>query len=78
MEQTIIVLEPSTNTHTIKGVLEVTSKLEQLGGLTIEANGNCIVLHGEHGVIVTEEQHIIKLVQQELNPLTNQMQKSFD
>jgi hypothetical protein len=73
-----IVLEPSTNTHTMKGDVEVVSKLGQMNGLVIKTNGLGVVLHGEHGVIVTEEEHVIKLNQQEANPLTGQMQNAFD
>lgn len=75
---TTVVLEPSTNTHTINGEVKKVATLDNLNGLVIEANGTSIVLHGEHGVIATEEKHIIKLTQQELNPLTRQLQNSFD
>ena len=77
MEKTVV-LEPSTNTHTIKGNVVVTEKLNDMNGLVIEADGIGVVLHGEHGVIVTEEPYIIKLTQQEVNPLTGQMQNAFD
>lgn len=73
-----IVLEPSTNTHTMEGKVDITQKLDQMNGLVIETNGIGIVRHGEHGLIVTEEEHVIKLNQQECNPLTGQMQNSFD
>jgi len=52
--------------------------LANLGGMAIENNGPAIVLHGEHGVIGTEAQNIIKLVQQEFNPITKMLQNSFD
>lgn len=77
-KQTTVVLEPSTNTHTIEGEVQVIQKLEEMGGLVLETNGDCIVLHGEHGVIATEGQHIIKLTQQEVNPLTGQMNNAYD
>lgn len=73
-----IILEPSTNTHTIEGDVTVSKKLDDLNGLVLNCDGKGIVLHGEHGVIVTEEKHVIKLTQQEVNPLTGQIQNSFD
>lgn len=77
--ETTVVLEPSTNTHIIKGDVKVTEKLDaMINGLVLETNGNCLVMHGEHGLIVTEGENVIKLTQQELNPLTKQMQNSFD
>ena len=73
-----VVLEPSTNTHVIKGGVTVTSKTEELNGIVLECEGKGIVLHGEHGVVVTEEKHVIKLTQQEVNPLTGKLTASFD
>lgn len=78
MEKQTVVLEPSTNTHKIEGQVTVTDSLKELNGLVLEANGECLVLHGEHGVIVTEEENIIKLTQQELNPLTGLLTNAFD
>jgi hypothetical protein len=78
MQKTTLVLEPSTNTHTINGKVTVVTKLDEMNGLVLETQDNCIVLHGEHGVIATEGEHIIKLIQQEVNPLTGQMVNSFD
>ena len=78
MEKTTIVLEPSTNTHTMKGNVEVIGQLEQLGGVVLQSSGVGVVLHGEHGVICTEELNVIKLVQQEYNPITKILQNSFD
>jgi hypothetical protein len=73
-----IVLEPSTNTHSIEGDVKLIQKLDELNGMVLEANENCLVLHGEHGLIVTEEKNIIKLTQQELNPLSGQLTNAFD
>jgi hypothetical protein len=76
--QKIIVLEPSTNTHKMVGNVEIIEKLNDLGGLVIQTNDSSLVLHGEHGVICTEEKHIVKLVQQEVNPITKKLQNAFD
>jgi hypothetical protein len=73
-----VVLEPSTNTHSIQGDVEVTQKLDEMNGLVLETKGNCLVLHGEHGVIATEAAHVIKLTQQEVNPLSGQITNAFD
>ena len=72
-----IVLEPSTNTH----VLEVNSvevKNLENGMMQLKIKGNGIITHGEHGTIKTESEHIIKYIQQEVNPLTRQRQNAFD
>jgi hypothetical protein len=73
-----IVLEPSTNTHKLNGLVEVIKTDLPLGGMVLEVNGNGIVTHGEHGVIVTESKNVIKLVQQEFNPVLNILQNSYD
>lgn len=77
--QTVLVLEPSTNTHTLKCEEGVKSEqLDQLGGVKMNLGGTAVVLHGEHGVVATEGEHVIKLVQQEFNPVTKALQNSFD
>ena len=78
MSKNTLVLEPSTNTHTINGEVTLKRKLDNLNGLVIECEGQGVVLHGEHGVVVTESAHVIKLTQQEVNPLTGQMVNAFD
>jgi hypothetical protein len=70
MKQQTVILEPSTNTHSINGIIEVVDKTEQLNGIVLRCKGKAIILHGEHGVIFTESENVIKLTQQELNPLT--------
>ena len=78
MSKNTLVLEPSTNTHTINGEVTLKRKLDNLNGLVLECEGQGVVLHGEHGVVVTESAHVIKLTQQEVNPLTGQMVNAFD
>ena len=72
-----VVLEESTNTHKITAN-NVTVK--DLGNSILKLNieGEGIVTHGEHGVVKTETKHVIKYVQQELNPVTKNMQNAFD
>ncbi len=78
MDKQTIVLEPSTNTHTMTGDVQVVAELEQLGGVVLKASGTGVVLHGEHGVICTEKANVIKIVQQEYNPVTKILQNAFD
>ena len=75
--KTKIVLEPSTNTHTLEAN-EVISKELENGIVKLTVKGDGIVTHGEHGTIRTESAHIMKYVQQELNPVTKKLQNAFD
>ena len=72
-----VVLEPSTNTHTISAENIVVTDLGN-SELFLEITGNGIVSHGEHAPAVTESQYVVKYVQQELNPITNELQNAFD
>lgn len=71
-----IVLEPSTNTHTMTNVVDVV-KLEG-GILKIKAEKGSMVLHGEHGTLAVESTNVIKYVQQEVNPITKKLQNAWD
>jgi serine/threonine-protein kinase RIO1 len=71
-----IVLEPSTNTHTMTNVLNVEKIDENI--LKIKTGKNSQVLHGEHGTIAIESTNVIKYVQQELNPVTKKLQNAWD
>jgi len=78
MNKRTVVLEPSTNTHTLTAksveVKEVSNGILKIK--TSEEGG--IVTHGEHGTLVTESPNVIKYTQQELNPVTQKMQNAFD
>jgi hypothetical protein len=74
--QKTIVLEPSTNTHTMTNVLEVEKIDENI--LKIKTGKNSQVLHGEHAPIAIEAPNVIKYVQQELNPVTKKLQNAWD
>jgi hypothetical protein len=71
-----VVLEPSSNTHTITNVLEV----EQINPsiIKVETAEGSAVIHGEHGTLGIESKHVIKYVQQELNPITGALQNAWD
>lgn len=71
-----VVLEASTNTHVMKGK-DIVAKDLGNGNMDITAQ-NAIVTHGEHGTISVESGRILKVVQQELNPVTKKMQNAFD
>ncbi|SEA73966.1 hypothetical protein SAMN05443667_1086 [Flavobacterium gillisiae] len=72
-----ITLEPSTNTHTLEAKNIEVEDLET-GILKLIIIGEGIVTHGEHGTLKTESPHVLKYVQQELNPVTNALQNAFD
>jgi hypothetical protein len=71
-----VVLEPSTNSHSITNVLE----FEQIENsvVKLKTNGDSKVIHGEHGIIGVESPYVMKYTQQELNPLTKAFQNAFD
>jgi len=75
-----VVLEPSTNTHTAKGNIEVTGKAEFMNTVVMRTNGKVIVEHGEHHTVATSSKAkcIIKVTQMEKNPVTQQLQSAFD
>jgi hypothetical protein len=73
-----VVLEPSTNTHRLESEqVEVTDLGNGILKLKTSRNGG-VVTHGEHGTLCTESEHVIKYVQQEVNPLTQRMENAFD
>lgn len=75
MKQTVI-LEPSTNTHSITNVLEVENVNESI--LIMRTSEDSKVLHGEHGTIGIESPIVMKYVQQELNPVSKKLQNAWD
>ena len=78
MKNNIIeVLEPSTNTHTLKANNIIKNDLGN-GILKLKITGDGIVTHGEHGTLRTESSDVIKYVQQEFNPVTKKLQNAYD
>ena len=75
-ESKTLVLEPSTNTHTMTNVVNVTEI--DASTLKIKTLEGSKVLHGEHGTIAIESPNVIKYVQQELNPITKKLQNAWD
>jgi hypothetical protein len=77
-DKNVVVLEPSTNTHSLHSENETEVKDLGNGILKLKVKGKGIITHGEHGTVVTENENIIKYVQQEQNPLTRAFQNAFD
>lgn len=79
-EKTTVVLEESTNTHVLKGNVSVTKKMQKLNTVVLKTNGATIVEHGQHATVRTEDEtkNIIKITQQEFNPITKAMMNAFD
>jgi hypothetical protein len=77
MKKTNIIVEPSRNTHTLEAQKIELQDLEN-GILKLTITGEGIITHGEHGTLRTEATHVIKYVQQELNPVTETFQNAFD
>ena len=80
MEQKSVLLEESTNTHILKGKVEVVKKFSKMNTIVLDTNGSTIVEHGHHAVVSTEPetQRVIKITQQEFNPITKAMMNAFD
>jgi hypothetical protein len=75
-----IVLEESTNTHTMIGDAKVVKKMTKMNTIVLDTNGGSIVEHGHHAVVSTEPttKRVIKITQQEFNPVTKALMNAFD
>lgn len=71
-----VVLEKSTNTHTMTNVIKLENITESI--LKLETTGDSKVFHGEHHTIAINSKHTLKYVQQEYNPVTNMLQNAWD
>ena len=70
-------LENTTNTHVLEAEnIKVVKTIGSTQVLKIKGEG--IISHGEHGVLITESQHIIKYIQQEFNPITRIVENAYD
>jgi len=80
MEKTIY-LEKSTNTHFTKSKgVTVQKELGKMTTVVLSTNGEMIVEHGHHHTVATDPavKQVIKITQQEYNPVLKAMQNSFD
>lgn len=75
MEKTLV-LEPSTNTHTMIGVIDSEPISESI--IKVKTNKNARVVHGEHGTIGISSEHVVKYVQQELDPISQELRNAWD
>jgi hypothetical protein len=71
------ILEPSSNTHVLDAEQVSVEKVEP-SILKLKIQGKGLVEHGQHHVIKTEGTNVYKYVQQEINPITKQLQNIFD
>ena len=78
MKTKTVILEESTNTHTLKGNVEITKKFGNT--VVMKQTGKSVIMHGTHGIVSTEidTKHIVKITQQEYNPITKQMMNAID
>lgn len=77
----VTVLEKSTNTHSTISDVEVVGEFNKMTTVLIEAKGTGMVVeHGHHNTVATEKstEYIIKITQQEYNPVLQAFQNSFD
>lgn len=71
-------LENTTHTHILEAQeVKVVKKVDQ-STQVLEVRGEGLITHGEHGVIKTESQHLIKYIQQEFNPITRLIEAAYD
>lgn len=80
MEKEVTILEKSTNTHITKSDVEVVKELNSMTTVVLNTNGTMVVEHGHHNTVATEPSttNVIKITQQEYNPVLKAMQNSFD
>lgn len=79
-KETYVILENSTNAHVLKGNAEVVKKIDKMNTMVIDLNGAAIVEHGQHATVRTEDdtKNIIKITQQEFNPVTKALMNACD
>ena len=75
-----VTLEESTNTHTMIGEVKVVKKMEKMNTIVLDTNGCSVVEHGHHAIVSTEPEtkRVIKITQQEYNPVTRALMNAFD
>lgn len=75
------ILEPSTNTHITESDVNIVDKFQQMGTIVLDVeNDEMIVEHGHHHTVATEvgTKRVIKITQQEYNPILKAFQNAFD
>ncbi len=75
MDRKILVLEESTNTHVLHGVIGSEKISDSIIKATVK---DAKVVHGEHGTLAIESDVVVKYTQTEVNPVTKAFQNAFD
>ncbi|MCK5788797.1 MAG: hypothetical protein KAH32_07350 [Chlamydiia bacterium] len=81
MEKQRTVLESSTNTHATESKVKVVKEFVSMTTMVIDVIGDSMIVeHGHHRTVATEPEtkRVIKITQQEFNPLTKKLQNAFD
>jgi len=81
MERQQTVLEKSTNTHSTKSDVKVIKEMPSMTTIILDVKQDkMIVEHGHHNVVATEPttKRVIKITQQEFNPVLQAYQNAFD
>jgi hypothetical protein len=75
-----VILENSTHPHILKGNAKIVKKINNMNTLVINLNGAAVVEHGQHATVRTEDdtKTIIKIIQQEFNPITKALMNACD
>lgn len=76
-----VVLERSTNTHiTNSPGVSVQKEIQNMTTILLSTQGAMIVEHGHHHTVATSPStgQVVKITQQEYNPVLNAFQNSFD
>ena len=76
-----VVLEKSTNTHFTTDNVKVTDEFDKMTTIVLEVpEDKMVVEHGHHHTVATDSNttHVIKITQQEWNPLLAAFQNAFD
>lgn len=71
------ILEASTHNHTLIAE-KIDVWTENNAEVVVKIIGPGKLIHGEHGLIIIESNRFKKYVQQEINPITNRYENSFD
>jgi len=76
-----IVLEPSSNTHVTKSNVKVIDKFDEMGTMVLDVQDETMIVeHGHHNTVATEQDtnRVVKITQQEYNPILKAFQNAFD
>jgi hypothetical protein len=76
-----VVLEKSTNTHSTNSDVEVVKELENMTTVVLNVKDEKMVVeHGHHATVATDPgtKDVIKITQQEVNPITRKLMNAYD